>query len=157
MPRKNPRVFLDTSVLFAAVLSPGGGARKLMLLSEAGFIDLAAGPAVLAECDKVIRRKTADSLPLFARLLESARIEICTSPTRSQLKTARSLVHYLPDARVLAEALRARPDWFVTHDKVHFLKKQLDFDLPFTVGTPGDFLQAFREAFGSLTGPAAET
>lgn len=58
---------------------------------------------------------------------------------------ARTFVGYLPDARVLAEAIQAKPDWFVTHDKEHFLRTQFDMDLPFRIGTPGDLLQTIKD------------
>jgi len=66
MNQKNLRVFLDTSVVFAAVLSPTGGARKLFLLAEARILRLAVGPTFLKECDEVIRRKAPVSLPTLA-------------------------------------------------------------------------------------------
>lgn len=48
--------------------------------------------------------------------------------------------------RVLAEALRAHPDWFVTRDKEHFLKnEELKEKLPFRLGTPGDLIQTIRD------------
>jgi len=50
------KVFLDTSVVFAAVLSPSGGARKLFQLGEARMLGLFVGHAVLRECEEVVRR-----------------------------------------------------------------------------------------------------
>ena len=41
----------------------------------------------------------------------------------------------------------ANPDWFVTHDKEHFLKHRSRFDLPFEIGTPGDVLQRFKDDY----------
>jgi predicted nucleic acid-binding protein len=148
MAAKNPRVFLDTSVLFAAVLSPTGGVRKLFLLAEAGLLRLVVGPTVLKECDEVIRRKAQGSAPLLAQLLAAAQAE--TSASQRHITTARSMVSYVPDAQVLAEALRAKPDWFVTHDKEHFLKSRSKIKLPFEIGTPGDLLQRFKDDFSLL-------
>ena len=147
MTRKNLKIFLDTSVLFSAVLSPTGGARKLFHLAEAGLLQLIVGPAVLREADEVVRRKAPVSLPLFAQLLEAGQVEICSAPTPRQIESARSLVTYIPDARVLAEAIRAEVDWFVTHDKEHFLKAKSSIKLPFELGTPGDLLQRFKDDF----------
>ena len=45
---------------------------------------------------------------------------------------------------LLAEAIQAKPDWFVTHDKEHFLKSRYRDHLPFTIGTPGDLIQSIR-------------
>ena len=147
MSQKNLRVFLNTSVLFAAMLSPTGGARKLFLLAEARILRLVVGPTVLKECDEVIQRKAPGSLPTLAQLLAAAQMETSAAPTRSQINAAQAHVRYPPDARVLAEAINAKPDWFVTHDKEHFLMSHGKFNLLFEVGTPGDFIQTFKHDF----------
>lgn len=150
MPARNPKVFVDTSVVFAAVLSRTGGARKLFLLAEAGILQLVVGPTVLIECDEVVRRKAPHSLPTLAQLLAASQTETSPTPTKSQIKVARSYIRYAPDARVLAEAIQAKPDWFVTHDKEHFLRSRGKLGLPFEIGTPGDLLQRIKEDFTLL-------
>jgi len=138
-------IFLDTSVIFAAVLSPTEGARKIFQLGEAGVLRLVVGPTVLSEADAVVRRKAIGSRPLLAQLLEAGRVEISSAPTKIQIASARRYVQYAPDARVLAEVICARPEWSVTHDKDHFLKQKPRLKLPFTVGTPGDLIQSLKE------------
>jgi predicted nucleic acid-binding protein len=147
MTRKKLKIFLDPSVLFSAVLSQTGGARKLFHLAEAGLLQLIVGPTVLREADEVVRRKAPTSLPLLAQLLEAGQVETSSAPTSKQIESARSLVAYIPDARVLAEAIRAEVDWFVTHDKEHFLKSKKGITLSFEIGTPGDLLQRFKNDF----------
>jgi predicted nucleic acid-binding protein len=150
MTRKSLRVFLDTSVIFAAVLSPVGGARKLFLLAEAGILKPVVGPTVLRECDEVIRRKAPGSRSTLAQLLAIAQTETSRAPSREHIKTARSFMQYAPDARVLAEAIAAAPDWFITHDRQHFLKTRRKIQLPFEVGTPGDLIQKLKDDFRLL-------
>lgn len=147
MPLKNRKVFLDTSVIFAAVLSPTGGARKLFQLGDVGMLKLVIGPNVLRECDEVVRRKAPSSLPALAQLLALGQVETSIAPTKRHIALARSIVEYKPDALVLAEAISARPDWFVTHDKEHFLKERRGFDLTFDIGTPGDLIRALKGDF----------
>jgi predicted nucleic acid-binding protein len=147
MTPKSLRVFLDTSVLFAAVLSTTGGARKLFHLGEAGMLRLMVGPTVLNEADEVVRRKAIASRPILAQLLDAGQVEISPAPAEIQIASARQYVKYAPDARVLAEAICAEPDWFVTHDKEHLLKQKPVASLPFAVGTPGDLIQSIREKF----------
>ena len=147
MTRKSVKVFLDTSVLFAAVLSSTGGARKLFLLGEAELLELMVGPNVLREADEVVRRKAPASLPLLAQLLEIGKVQTVSAPTSKQIESARRIVAYIPDARVLAEAVLVKVDWFVTHDKEHFLKSKATIHLPFEIGTPGDLLQKFKDEF----------
>ena len=150
MTPKNPRVFLDTSVAIAAVLSPTGGARKLFLLGEVGVLTLMIGPTVLKECDEVVRRKVPHSLPMLAQLLLATSAGASVAPTKKQIAKVQALVRYAPDAHVLAEAINSKPDWFVTHDKEHFLKSRAKLSLPFEIGTPGDLLQRFKEDFALL-------
>lgn len=145
MTQKRYRVFFDTSVIITAIFSSTGGARKLFYLAEADIIDLLAGENVLRETDEVLRRKVPGSLPLLAQLLTISRIANSPAPTQEQLTSARKCVTYMPDAYILAEAIQARPDWFVTHDKEHFLNQQKEIDLPFEIGTPGDFIQRLKK------------
>lgn len=147
MTRKGPKVFLDTSVIIAAVLSPTGGGRALFYLGEAGILRLVVGPNVLREADEVVRRKMPQSLSLLAQLLAAGLVETCSAPTKQQVEAAQTFVQYSPDAYVLAEAIQARPDWFITHDKEHFLKSRLNEGLPFKAGTPGDLLQKLKEDY----------
>ena len=147
MMEKIYRVFLDTSVIFAAVYSETGGARKLFRLGEAGAIQLVVGPRVLQEAEAVLRRKAPATLPKLAIFLELGRAVVAEKSVPAMIGKARSLVAYEPDAFVLAEALTAEPDWFATHDQAHFLKPLGESDLPFRVGTPGDVIQALADAF----------
>ncbi len=147
MTKRTHRVFLDTSVIFSAVLSETGGARKLFRLGEAGMLQLIIGRNVLRECEQVVRRKVSESLPTLAYLLEVGRVETATESSSNFVKQAKTIVSYQPDARVLAEAMSAEPDWFITHDKTHFLNTDLDSKLSFRIGTPGDLIQALEDAF----------
>jgi predicted nucleic acid-binding protein len=147
MTRTNPTLFLDTSVIFAAILSPGGGARRLFQLGEWGLMRLLVGPRVLQECETIVRRKAPQSLPLVALLLDTAKVQQSPVADDASLQKAFGLVSYRPDAYVLAEALTASADWFVTHDKAHLLKILPEESLPIRIGTPGDVLQALAQEF----------
>jgi predicted nucleic acid-binding protein len=119
----------------------------LFQLGEAGMLKLVIGPNVLRECDEVVRRKVPFSLPALAQLLALGQVETSIAPTKRHIVLAHSMVEYEPDALVLAEAISARPDWFVTHDKEHFLKERKVSDLTFNIGTPGDLIQALKDDF----------
>ena len=145
MTRKIPEIFLDTSVIIAAVMSPTGGARLLFHLAQAGTVKLLVGKGVLEEAEEVMRRKAPEMLGLLAQLLDEAKIEICKLPTPAQQKKAQSLLSYSPDADVLAQAISANPDWLVSHDKEHFVGNPVLDDLLFKIGTPGDVIAWLRE------------
>ena len=82
---------------------------------------MVAGPNVLREADEVVRRKVPESLPLLAQLLAAGQVDSSPEPTKRQVEAAQSFILHLPDAYVLGEALQAQPDWFISHDKGHFL------------------------------------
>jgi predicted nucleic acid-binding protein len=140
-----PRVFLDTSVLFAAVASDEGGARMILKLGEAGAVSLWVGPLVLGEADAVLTRKSPGSKARFALLLHQANVQVSPPATPDTVSQARSVVDYIPDAQVLAEALTAGVDYFVSLDKRHLVGNPRAGQLPFPVGTPGDFLAWYRK------------
>ena len=144
---RSRRVFLDTSVIFVAVLSESGGARLLFRLGEAGVLQLILGPNVLRECEEVLRRKVPESLPLLAYLLELGMVEIADRSPGDFVEQANTMVSYEPDVYVLAEAIGAEPDWFITHDKTHFLNPDPGTSVVFRIGTPGDLLQALEDEF----------
>ena len=60
--------FLDTSVLYSAVLSPSAQARSLLRLGELNLVRLWVSPAVLREADRAVRRMAPTSLPVLALL-----------------------------------------------------------------------------------------
>ncbi|MBM3144574.1 MAG: putative toxin-antitoxin system toxin component, PIN family [Chloroflexi bacterium] len=149
MPLTNlPRleVFLDTSVMIAAVMSPTGGARLLLHMGEAGIIRLITGKSVIQEADEVLRRKAAHLLPLLARLMDAARIEISKLPSATNIQVAEQIIEYPPDRLVLAEAIQSNADWFVTHDREHFLNNPKMSRLPFRTGSSGDLLVWVRQS-----------
>lgn len=118
MMNQRYRVFLDTSVIIAAVLSEQGGARKIFQLGEAGVIQLIVGQNVLRECEEMVRRKVPESLPALAYLLELARFEVTSNPLDDKVENAMGIVEYEPETCVLAEAMESKPDWFITHEKI---------------------------------------
>lgn len=138
------RVFLDTSVLFAAIPSETGGARLILSLSEAQAIQVFVGPRVLREADGVLERKALQGKVRFALLLDRARVTVASEPGATALAQALAVTAYGPDARVLAEALTAGVHYFVTLDRQHLVDNPRTGNLPFPVGTPGDFLTWLR-------------
>ena len=92
--KRSRRIFLDTSVIFAAVLSETGGARKLFRLGEVGVLQLIVGSNVLRECEQVVRRKAPASLPTLAYLLELGKVEIGTQSPDDFIEQPLTIVGY---------------------------------------------------------------
>jgi predicted nucleic acid-binding protein len=142
------RVFLDTSALFAAIWSATGGGRMLLKLGEVAAVQLFVSPHVLSEIENVLRRKAPTSLGVLTLLLDRSRVHVVPTLTSDLLEQSEALVHYRPDARVLAAAWAANVDYFVTLDRQHFLNNErLRRTVPFLIGTPGDCLSWYRTQF----------
>lgn len=142
---RETRLFLDTSVLFAAVWSESGGSRLILKLGEAGALSLWVGPTVLREAEAVLKRKSPESLPHMVLLLDRAQVQIGAEAGKEALARARSAVDHLPDAQVLAEALEVGVEYLVSLDRKHLVGNPRTESLPVAVGTPADFLAWYRQ------------
>ena len=146
MASVRPRIFLDTSAVFAAVWSAADGARALLKLGEGALLRLVISQDVLAEIDDVVREKAPRKLADVALLLHAGHIEVSAKPSPRQIDMCREWVTYDQDAIVLAGALNAGVEFFVTLDRKHFLdNNKLRDAAPIAVGTPGDCLAWYRE------------
>lgn len=146
-----PDIFLDTSALFAGIWSATGGARMLLKLGEVQAVKLYVSSHVLTEIESVMRRKSPQSLGTLALLLDRSQISIVTHVSDRQIALCQSIVHYNPDAIVLAAAWEADVDYFVTLDRQHFLNNEpLHNTVPFTVGTPGSCLAWYRDNLATI-------
>lgn len=142
---KKVNAFLDTSALFAGVWSAAGGARMVLKLGEADVIRLVVSAQVLEEIELALRQKAPETLPNLAILLERSRVNVCPTGGQEILERCRSLVNHPGDARIIADAWSAGVDYLITLDKEHLLAQPtLTSQLPFPIGTPGDFLAWLR-------------
>ena len=119
-----PRLFMDTSALFAGIWSAEGGARMLLKLGEAEAIQPLVSSQVLREIEDVIRRKAAQHMPALAVLIDRSRASVVPPVPVEVFERCRVLVLYPGDARILADAWYGAADYLVTLDKAHFLMSQ---------------------------------
>jgi predicted nucleic acid-binding protein len=143
-----PKVFLDTSALFAGLWSDTGGARQALKLSEAGLVVLVVSPQVLSEIENNLRRKAPELLGKLAVLLDRVGLVLTSTAPDARYEAALVLTHHPGEERVLADAWESKVDYFVTLDRQHFLEnKGLRATLPLSLGTPGDFLSWYRQNY----------
>ena len=139
------KVFLDTSILFAAAHSETGGARLILKLGETGAVSLWVGPWVLKEAEGVLDQKSPRSKGYFALLLDRSGVQVGEEPDETMLHRARSVIDYVPDAQVVAEALALGVNYFVSFGREHLVGNPQVGELPFPIGAAGDFLEWYRE------------
>lgn len=146
----NARLFLDTSALFAGLWSETGGARALLQLGEAGWVELCVSREVLGELERTLRRKAPELMGTMALILDRARVVVWPSPPPKTVARAERWTRHAGDAHIVAAALEARVEYLVTLDQAHLLDNEaLEKNLPFPVGTPGSALAWLRDRWPS--------
>lgn len=141
------RVFLEPSALFAGLWSEAGGARLLLRLGEAGAIQIVLSQQVLNELDVVLRRKAPHLLPTLALMLDRLQTEVSAPGSAEQYQACLEWTGHPGDARILADAWQAGVSELVSLNQKHILNHpELAAALSYAIGTPGDFIQKFRDA-----------
>jgi putative PIN family toxin of toxin-antitoxin system len=140
------RAFFDANVVFSAVLSSRGVPRELLLLAARDAIQVVISQQIVEEIERNLFRKYPELLDLFPSLLREAGIEVVENPDELTVEEVIEYVPYPPDAAVLAAALEARVDCFVTGDKKHFLSKpEIEDQAGLSILSPRDFLQRVKQ------------
>jgi predicted nucleic acid-binding protein len=139
-PNPPRRIFLDSSVLYAAAFSATGPARRLLLKGLEGSIALSLSDLVLEETKRNLTKNAPSALPYFA-ILADLLSSVITNPTKGQVLKAAQIVH-LKDAPIVAGAVKANADYLATYDVKHLLShaKAIADAYRITVLTPSDLL-----------------
>lgn len=139
------KVFLDTSVLVAALLSPEGGSAQIVEFCEAKLFQGVISSDVDRELMEVIRRKFPEVELHAKKILKAAHLKIIKKTAPTFLKKASRWIEYLNDAKILAAAKQGKTDYLITLDIRHFLKDpKIAQKAGMKISTPGDFLKIFR-------------
>lgn len=137
------RIFFDTSVYIAALLSPEGASGELVRLAEAGAVGMVVSERVVVESDQVLRKKFPALMEESRRLWKSLRPEIAPEPTAKQRAPFRSKL--APgDASILCSAHLAQVSAFVTWNTRDFMKPGVGELVSFPIVIPMESLRLFR-------------
>jgi predicted nucleic acid-binding protein len=138
-PRK---VFIDSSVLYAAAFSHTGPARRLIAKGLQGSIALCISDLVLEETKRNLTKNAPEALPYFS-LIADLFAPYITRPAKPEVFRAAKVVH-LKDAPIVAAAARVKADYLATHDVKHLLNQAQAIDRAYgiTVLTPAELLSA---------------
>lgn len=139
-----PRVFADASVLIAGAASYTGASRALLTLAELGLITLITCPYVQEETRRNLALKLPDALPYFDNLHDSIPWEQVDDPPQEAVETWMQIIRE-KDAPVLAAAVSAAPNRFVTLDKADFLDAPAVAERSgINICTPGELMREIR-------------
>lgn len=147
MPRskrkESPKIFLDSSVIVAAVLSPSGGSFHLFQEAQLKRIKIYLSSLVSTEVVRVLQRKYPDKLSTFYRLITDTPINFIKDPSQ---KSVAALLKFInpDDAPILASALKSQAQFLITLDRKHFLTKTIrQTKLLIKICTPKEFIQKY--------------
>jgi predicted nucleic acid-binding protein len=118
-PTPQRRVFLDSSVLYAAAFSHTGPARRLILKGLHGSVTLCISDLVLEETKRNLRKNAPLALPSF-HILADLLSPQATRLTKAEVVRAAKIVH-LKDAPIVAAAAKGKAEYLATHDVKHLL------------------------------------
>lgn len=137
------RIFFDTSVTIAALLSPEGASGELIRLAEAGAITMVVSERVVKESDLVLGRRFPDLIQESRGLWNSLKPEIAPEPSRKALAPFLKHLH-ASDAAILCSACGANVSAFVTWNTRDFMRPGIKALVSFPIVIPGDALKLFR-------------
>ena len=138
------RIFFDTSVYIAALLSPGGAAGELVRLAEAGVIRMVVSKEVIVEADRVLAGKFPELIQDSRGLWKHLNPEMAPDPTASQIKPFLEKLSK-GDASILCAAHLARVSAFVTWNTRDFMAQGVASLVDCPVVVPADCLILFRK------------
>lgn len=128
---KVPKVFLDSSVLIAAAISPTGSARDLIISSINNKFKIVVSDVVLEETARNLANKAPKALPALQLFLEALNPDV-VSPTKTSILKVSKVVE-LKDAPIVAGAITVKVDYLVTFDRKHLLKQKQEIEENFKI------------------------
>lgn len=122
------RLFLDSNVLTAGILSAWGLDKAILSLCAARICRLVLAEAVREEVEENLLTRLGGSdaaegsrvLDSYTRLIALMKPEIVPYPSVAEVGSARHLIRHAADVPVLLSAIASRPDWVLTHNTKHF-------------------------------------
>jgi predicted nucleic acid-binding protein len=126
--RNRIRLFLDSNVLTAGIVSTWGLDKAVLSLCAARVCRLVLAEAVREEVEEnlLIRLSGHESIEAnrvledYARLITLMKPEMVPYPSQEEVRASRHLIRHTADVPVLLSAISSRPDWFLTHNTKHF-------------------------------------
>jgi predicted nucleic acid-binding protein len=153
--RRRIRLFLDSNVLTAGIVSPWGLDKAVLSICAARVCRLVLAEVVREEVEENLLIH-AERLPAldadnliedYRRLIKLTDPEMVGRPERTLVQSSRHLIRHEADVPVLLSAIASRPDWLLTHNIKHStpaVAKRTGL----RISTPTDFFRTLSSLFG---------
>lgn len=138
------KVFIDSSVLIAALISKDGGSAKILSFCEAGIFEGFISTQVIEEVGKTLKRKIPELIDRFEKLKFKSDLRVLKKINPPVLKKAQNWIKDKKDVHILAAAKQLQVDVLLTLDLRHFIKDpEVAKKSNLQILTPGEFLKGF--------------
>lgn len=117
------KIYLDASVIIAAILSPNGGSAKLIQFIKLGAILGITSQTVVEEIAKH-NIKIGKTVPAIRLFIKDNGILVRKEVTKAEAKPYQNMVAE-DDLHVIVGAKLTKSDYLITLDKKHLLKKEV--------------------------------
>ena len=137
------RIFLDSNVLISGIYSPVGAPYKILRLHLTERLRIVVCQLVITEVIRNLKAKKPEGLPVLYRLLSNSPPEIAANPREEDINIWKEYLDN-EDAIILAAAIHAKVDCFITGDK-HFNSAALKSQkMNLKILTPAEFVAAHK-------------
>ncbi|MFA4814730.1 MAG: putative toxin-antitoxin system toxin component, PIN family [Candidatus Gracilibacteria bacterium] len=135
------RIFLDSSVIIAALHSKTGASSQILALSQEEILEVFISNQVEEEVMDVLERKYAYLKPIFRSLLKTSKLKQVKTSDKAMPKGASAWIKDPKDIKILIGAKAARAHYLITLDLRDFIKdKTVAEKTGLAILTPGEFL-----------------
>ena len=149
------RLFLDSNVLTAGLVSACGLDKATLSLCAAGVCRLVLAEAVRDEVEENLllhatRLPSLDADELiedYRRLIKLTSPQLVPFPSAETVRSHRQLIRHAADVPILLSAMASKPDWVLTHNTKHFTPAVAD-RTGLRIATPAEFFRALASLPG---------
>jgi predicted nucleic acid-binding protein len=122
------RLFLDSNVLTAGIVSPWGLDKAVLSLCAARLCKLVLAEVVrdeveenlLLHAQRLPSSQADDLIEHYRRLIKLTNPAMIPYPHVDLVRSSRHLIRHAADVPVLLSAMASSPDWLLTHNLKHF-------------------------------------
>jgi predicted nucleic acid-binding protein len=153
MTTKRLQLFLDSNVLTGGLVARWGLDRALLSLCAARVCQLVLAEIVREEVEENLllhagqlsESQSEQLLNDYTGLLKLTRAKLIPAPLESEVLTSRHLIRHEADVPVLLSAIKAKPDWLLTHNTKRF-SRSVAKKTGLRIATPAEFFRVLTEA-----------
>jgi predicted nucleic acid-binding protein len=152
---KKLRLFLDSNVLTAGIVSAWGLDKATLSLCAAGVCRLVLAEAVRDEVEENLllhatRLPSLDADELiedYRRLIKLTSPQLVPFPPAETVRSHRQLIRHAAGVPILLSAMASKPDWVLTHNTKHFTPAVAN-QTELRIATPAQFFRTLASLFG---------